>query len=119
MKVMKKCAKLLLAACWVSLIALPAAAGFQTVAEAHEVSLADLRLPQSESGTVSFKTCDGCSVQVKRVGEDAQWVLNGKSLSLAKFRRGLLSIRDRDATAVTVLHHLERDRVIRVEVTTY
>ena len=99
--------------------ALPAAAGFQTVAEAHEVSLANLRLPQSESGTVSFKTCDGCSYQTKRVGEDAQWVLNGKSLSLAKFRRGLLSIRDRDATAVTVLHHLERDRVIRVEVTTY
>ena len=99
--------------------ALPAAAGFQTVAEAHEVSLANLRLPQSESGTVSFKTCEGCSYQVKRVGEDAQWVLNGKSLSLAKFRRGLLSIRDRDATAVTVLHHLERDRVIRVEVTTY
>lgn len=100
-------------------IALPAAAGFQTIAEAHEVSLADLRLPQSESGTVSFRTCDGCSYQVKRLGEDAEWVLNGKRLSLAKFRRGLLSIRDREAAAVTVLHHLEKDRVVRVEVTTY
>ena len=46
-------------------------------------------------------------------------MLNGKSLPLAKFRRGLLSIRDRDATAVTVLHHLEKDRVISVAVTTY
>jgi hypothetical protein len=100
-------------------LALPVAADFKTIAEAHEVSLADLRVPQSESGTVSFKTCDECSYQVKRVGEDARWVLNGKSLPLAKFRRGLLSIRDRDAAAVTVLHHLEQDRVIRVEVTTY
>ena len=100
-------------------LALPAAADFKTVAEAYEVSLKDLRVPQSESGTVSYKTCDACSHQVKRVGEGTQWVLNGKSLSLAKFRRGLLSIRDREATSVTVLHHLEKDRVIRVEVTTY
>lgn len=100
-------------------LALPAAADFKTVAEAHEVSLRDLLVPQSESGTVSFKTCDGCPYQVKRVGEGTQWVLNGTTLPLAKFRRGLLSIRDRDAAAVTVLHHLEKDRVIRVEVTTY
>jgi len=100
-------------------IALPAAADFKTVAEAHEVALADLRIPQSESGTVSFKTCDGCSYQTKRVSEDVQWVLNGNRLPLAKFRRGVASITDRDATAVTVLHHLEKDRVIRVEVTTY
>ena len=100
-------------------LALPVAADFKTIAEAHELTLRDLRLPQSESGTVSFKTCDECSYQVKRVGENARWLLNGKSLSLAKFRRGLLSIRDRDAASVTVLHHLEKDRVILVEVTTY
>ena len=99
--------------------ALPAAAQFKTLAEAHEVSLTDLRVPQSESGTVSYKTCGECPMQVKRVGSDAKWVLNGQSLSLAKFRRGLLSIRDRDSAAVTVLHHLEQDRVIRVEVTSY
>ncbi|HSM29294.1 MAG TPA: hypothetical protein VK854_01215 [Woeseiaceae bacterium] len=99
--------------------ALPAAADFQTVAEAHEVSLADLRVPQSESGTVSFRTCDECAYQVKRVGEDTVWVLNGRNLSLDKFRRGLASITDRDAASVTVLHHLEKDRVIRVTVTTY
>ena len=100
-------------------LALPVAADFKTVALAHEVSLTNLRVPQSKSGTVSFKTCDECAYQVKRVGEDTRWVLNGKNLPLAKFRRGLLSIRDRDATAVTVLHHLEKDRVISVAVTTY
>ena len=99
--------------------ALPVAADFKTVALAHEVSLTNLRVPQSESGTVAFKTCEGCSYQVERVSDGTQWVLNGKTLPLAKFRRGLLSIRDREAAAVTVLHHLEKDRVIRVEVTTY
>ena len=110
--------KVLIAAIFLGL-ALPAAADFQTVAEAHEVSLADLRVPQSESGTVSFKTCEECAYQVKRVGANAEWVLNGKRLPLDKFRRGLASITDRDAASVTVLHHLEKDRVIRVTVTTY
>lgn len=100
-------------------VALPAAADFKTIAEAHEVSLADLRVPQSESGTVSFKTCSECATQTKRVSDDTQWVLNGNRLPLDKFRRSLLSITDREATSVTVLHHLEKDRVIRVEVTTY
>jgi hypothetical protein len=100
-------------------VALPATADFKTIAEAHEVSLADLRLPQSESGTVSFKTCGECAYQTKPVGENTLWVLNGESLPLDKFRRGLLSISDREAAAVTVLHHLEKDRVIRVDVRTY
>ena len=100
-------------------LALPAAADFKTIAEAHEVSLANLRLPQSDSGAVSFKTCDECDYETKPVSEDTQWVLNGNSLPLDKFRRGLLSIMDREATAVMVLHHLEEDRVIRVEARTY
>ena len=100
-------------------LALPVAADFKTIAEAHEVSLANLRIPHSESGTVAFRTCDECDYHTERVSEDMQWVLNGKSLPLDKFRRSLLSIADREATAVTVLHHLEKDRVIRVEVTTY
>ena len=100
-------------------VALPAAADFRTVAEAYEVSLGDLRVPQSESGTVSFKTCDECAYQLKRVVENTEWILNGRRLPLDKFRRGLASITDRDAAAVTVLHHLEKDRVIRVTVTTY
>jgi hypothetical protein len=100
-------------------IALPAAADFKTIAEAYEVALADLRVPQSESGTVSFKACGECAYQTKPVSENTQWILNGKNLSLDQFRRGLLSITDRKATSVTVLHHLEEDRVTRVEVNTY
>ncbi len=97
-------------------LALPVAAQFRTIAEAYEVRLSDLRLPQSEGGTVAYKPCDTCPYETKRVSSDAQWVFDGKSMSLDKFKRGLTSITDRRNTAVTVLHHLESDRVTRVSV---
>ena len=109
--------KVLIAAIVLGLV-LPAAAQLRTVAEAYEVRLSDLRLPQSESGRVAYKTCDECPYKTKRVSSDTQWILDGKSLPLDKFRRGLISAKDRRNTPVTVLHHLEQDRVIRVEVTT-
>jgi len=97
-------------------LALPVAAEFVQIQEAHEVQLSDLRLPQNEVGTVGFKPCVECPYMVKRVNGNTEWVLDGKSMSLEKFRRGLRAINDRDSTAVTVLHHLEEDRVTRVSV---
>ena len=78
--------------------------------------VADLRLPHNQVGTVAFKTCDDCAYQVKRVNASTQWVLDGTSMPLEKFRRSLQAIDDRKSTAVTVLHHLEDDRVTRVSV---
>ncbi len=37
-------------------LALPAAAEFRTVQRAYEVDLAEMRLPQNEAGTISFKS---------------------------------------------------------------
>ena len=95
---------------------LPVAAQMRTIQEAYEVSLADLRLPHNQVGTVAFKTCADCAYQVKRVNASTQWILDGTSMSLEKFRRSLQAIDDRKSTAVTVLHHLEDDRVTRVSV---
>ena len=97
-------------------LALPAAAQFRTIAKAYELSLADLRLPQTEGGTVAYKPCETCPYETKRVGSDTEWILDGKSLPLEKFRRSLTSIADRQNTPVTVLHNLESDRVTRVSV---
>lgn len=97
-------------------LALPVAAQFRTIQEAYEVQLSDLRLPHNEVGTVAFKTCDDCPYQTKRVNGNTQWILDGESMSLTKFRKGLRALTDRDNTAVTVLHHLEEDRVTRVSV---
>ena len=97
-------------------LALPVAAQLRTIEEAYEVRLSDLRLPQSDGGTVAYKPCDECPYETKRVRSDTQWVLDGNSMSLEKFRRSLTSMTDRRNTAVTVLHHLESDRVTRVSV---
>ena len=97
-------------------LALPAAAQFRTIAEAYELSLADLRLPQHAGGTIAYKPCEQCPYQYKRVSSDTVWILDGKSMPLEKFRRSLTAISDRQNTPVTVLHHLESDRVTRVSV---
>jgi hypothetical protein len=97
-------------------LALPVAAQFRTVSKAHEVRLSELRLPQNDGGTVGYKPCDTCPYETKRVSSDTQWVVDGKSMSLDKFKRSLMSITDRRNTAVTVLQHLESDRVTRVSV---
>lgn len=107
--------KVLMAAIFLGL-ALPVAADFVQIQEAHEVNLSELRLPQNTVGTVGFKPCSECPYMVKRVNGNTEWVLDGKSMSLEKFRRGLRALTDRDNTAVTVLHHLEEDRVTRVSV---
>ncbi len=83
---------------------------------AHEVTLADLRLPQSDAGTIGFRSCDECDYQTKRVTTATRWSLNGKALSLDDFRLGIARITERNDVYVTVLHHLEEDRVTEVSV---
>ncbi len=95
-------------------LALPAAAQFRTIQQAYEVELVNLRLPQSESGTLGFKTCEECAFVTKRLSEDTTWILNGKSMSLKKFRLGVARVTERSNQYVTVLHHLEKDRITKV-----
>ena len=97
-------------------LSLPVAADFVQIQEAHEVQLPHLRLPQNEVGTIAFKPCPECPYMVKRVNGDTEWILDGKKMSLRKFRRGVRQLTKRDNTAVTVLRHIEEDRVTRVTV---
>lgn len=97
-------------------LSLPSMAQFRTIAEAYEIRLSDLRLPQSESGTVAYKTCDACAYESKLVSSDVQWILDGRSLPFDEFRRNLAAVKDEENTSVTVLHHIESDRVTRVSV---
>ena len=91
-------------------LALPVAAQFRTIAEAHEVRLSDLRLPQSEGGTVAYKPCDECPYQTRRVSSDTKWILDGKSLPLEKFRRSLISVTDRTNTCLLYTSDAADDR---------
>jgi hypothetical protein len=107
--------KVLIAAVLLAL-ALPAAADNKLVQKAYEVALSDLRLPRVEGGTVAFKECEKCKYVRIRVGAGTTYRLNGRALPLAKFRDALLSVEDREAQPVTVLHHLELDLVTDVAV---
>jgi hypothetical protein len=98
-------------------LTLPAAAQFRTIAEAYEIELVNLRLPQNAGGTIAYKTCDACEYQRTRVSPDTRWILNGQAMSLVKFRQGIAQIKDRNNRHLTVLHHLADDRVTKVALT--
>lgn len=95
-------------------LAMPVAAQMRTLQEAHEVMLSELRLPGTESGTIGFKPCEDCDYRTERVSADTVYKVNGKSVSLQAFTEVLSGVNNRDATFVTVLHHLDRDVVTSV-----
>lgn len=97
-------------------LALPASAQFRTVQLAHEVPLATVRLPASESGTLSFKTCDECPATAVRVTAETEWLVNRRSVSLSDFLSVIESRADRAKDSVTVRHHLEKDQITRVSI---
>jgi hypothetical protein len=97
-------------------MALPATADYVTIERAYEVALSDVRLPRSENGTIAYKECRTCEMRTTRVDVDTRWLVNGKAVSLKKFREAISHVADRDKEAVSVLHHLERNRVTAVSV---
>jgi hypothetical protein len=86
----------------------------KTLQAAHEVMLSELRLPGTESGTIGFKPCETCDYRTERVSRETVYLVNDKRVSLKDFTEALSGVNDRDATFVTVLHHLERNVVTRV-----
>jgi len=97
-------------------LALPATADFVTAQQAYEVALSEIRLPRSENGTIAYKECSTCQIRTTRVDGDTRWLINGKAVSLKKFREATSRVADRDKEAISVLHHLERNRVTAVSV---
>jgi hypothetical protein len=97
-------------------MALPAAADYVTIERAYEVALSDIRLPRSENGTIAYKQCGSCDISTTRVDAETRWLVNGKAVSLKKFREAVSNVADRENEAVSVLHHLERNRVTAVSV---
>ena len=107
--------KVLIAAIVFSL-ALPAAAQLRTIAQAHELSLGDIRLPQSEHGTIAFRLCASCPMKLTRISADAQWFFNGSRLSLEDFLIQVAQLADHEEVDATLLHHLKNDQVTKVSV---
>jgi biopolymer transport protein ExbD len=98
-------------------MAFPAAAEFTTVEKAYELALSDVRLPRNNTGTIAFKECDSCDYMTVRVGADTRYMLNGKAVPLKKFREALSVVENSDDQLVTVLRHVEQNKVTAVLVT--
>ena len=99
------------------LIALPAAADFQTVSRAYEVALSDLTVPTSQNGRILFKQCRECDTESVRLTPNTQFVVNGRSVGFDKFRDIANQTSEADSVPVTVLHHLESGTVVRLSLT--
>ena len=68
-------------------LAAPAFSQFRTIAEAYEVGISDVRLPQNDGGTMAFKKCGACDYETRRVSRDAVWVSEGSMADSAGSRR--------------------------------
>jgi len=95
-------------------LSVPALAQFKTIAEAYEVQIGDVRLPQNDIGTIAFKRCGDCDYETRRINRGTVWEFNGERMSLEKFRRALARVDRSDNIPVQVLHHLESNQVTKV-----
>lgn len=97
-------------------LSLQAAADFSTITQAYEVPLSDLRLPGNASGTLGFRSCSECAPQTIRVKSNTRYVLNGRTVTLEKFKSKLDGIQGHRDVAATVLHHLESNVITGIKV---
>ena len=100
------------------LLALAGTAGadFRTVVEVYEMELVNVRLPGTEGGTIAIKHCDDCKSQLLRVSASTRYIVNGKDVRLADFRRTVSSIRNRGDVIIDVFHNLDSNTVTRLRV---
>lgn len=97
-------------------VSFSAVAQDQIVSQAYEIQLSDFRAPATENGGAAFKECRGCQHKIVRVTSGTRYSVNGQALSLEKFREAIAQTNDRDEKSVTVLHHLESDTIVSIDV---
>ena len=98
-------------------LALPAAADFETISAAYEISLSNFRVPATPNSGVILQKCDDCDRIAIRVTPGTEYSINGEAVTLKQFRKTIFKIRDREDETIIVLHHLESDTVLSVSVT--
>lgn len=102
-----------------AMISLSATAGtnFVPVTQTYEVAIGDFQAPISANGMAIFKPCDKCDRISIRVTPDTRYIVNGKAITLDKFRAAI-SDADRGALIpVAVMEHLESKTVVSIKVT--
>ncbi len=98
------------------LTSLSATADFRTTMEVWEIDLVNLRLPGTESGTLTFSDCEECESLTVRVTPATRYTVNKRDVSLADFRKVIAGIVDRQNTIIDVSHDLIADRIVQLNV---
>lgn len=97
-------------------LGLSAGAADRIISQAYEVVLSEFTAPATENGGASFKTCSECDRRIVRVTSGTRYSVNGQAVTLEEFRRAVAQADDRDEKSVTVLHHLESDTIVSIDV---
>ena len=98
-------------------LAMPAAAElYEVESRAYELGLQDFVAPATINGTTAFKPCSTCDRERVRVDARTEYSVDGKRVRFADFRKALLLATDRDSVFITVMHHLESDVVLSIDV---
>jgi hypothetical protein len=92
------------------------AAQGQVVSQAYELFLSNFMAPTTANSGISFKECDDCDNVRSRVTDATSYTVNGKRVRLEDFRQAVDQARGSDDSVVVVLHHLESDTVISIDV---
>jgi len=87
----------------------------RVISKAYEAPLQNFQAPQSMNGLVTFRECPDCDILQFHVTAATRYAVNGRTVELEDFRLALLQSGDRIDGSVTVLHHLESDRVKAVD----
>jgi hypothetical protein len=104
----------LMATAFMLCLSLTAIAQLKTIAESYEISMADVRLPTSETGTIAFKRCKECDFETRHVNKETVYEFDGERMSLEKFRRAIDGVERSRNIPVQVVHHLQRDEITKV-----
>ncbi len=97
-------------------LSMSAAAQDAIVSQAYEIPLAEFRGPVTPNGATTFRECTDCEAHYLRVTADTRYQLNGRAVRFDTFREALKRIRDRENTVVVLLHYLETDTVVSIDV---
>lgn len=59
----------------------------EEVENSFELTLAEVQLPTSATGAVSFRGCDGCRATTLRVTTSTKYLIDGTEVALAELQR--------------------------------
>ena len=97
-------------------LGLSTAAADRIISQAYEVVLSEFTAPVTENGGATFKECGDCERRIVRVTSSTRYGVNGRAVTLDEFRRAIAQADDQDEKSVTVLHHLESDTIVSIDV---